>query len=93
MKLVLSARARADYKSIRAYTLDTYGRKQADLYRGMFEEAFDRLLDFPLMGGSADDIFPGLRRIPAGRHQIFYRIDKETVFIVAIHHMRQLPFF
>jgi len=91
MKLVLSKRARAEYKAIRAYSLRQHGPAQSALYRDRFERAFQRLLTFPESGASAETLTPALRRLSVGRHSVFYRLSETEVRIVAILHERQLP--
>ena len=91
MKLVLSARARAEYKAIRTYSLREFGAPQASRYRQRFVETFERLLEFPEMGKAAEYIAPGMRRMPVGRHVVYYRQVRDAVLIVAILHERQLP--
>ncbi|MBO6765415.1 type II toxin-antitoxin system RelE/ParE family toxin [Maricaulis sp.] len=91
MKLALSKRARADYKAIRAYSLKQFGLQQAAAYRERFETAFERLLAFPESGAPSDTVASGLRRLPVGRHCVFYPLTAGEVRIVAILHQRQLP--
>lgn len=91
MKLVLSKRARAEYKAIRAYSLRQHGPAQAALYRERFETAFQRLLTFPESGAPAETVTPDLRRLRVGRHSLFYRLSETEIRIVAILHERQLP--
>ncbi len=91
MKLVLTNRARADYKAIRAYSLREHGAIQARRYRQRFQDALARLLDFPAIGKRLASSSSGSRTISVGRHLIVYRIEHETVLILRILHERQLP--
>ncbi|WP_300543197.1 type II toxin-antitoxin system RelE/ParE family toxin [Maricaulis sp.] len=91
MRLVLTARARAEYKAIRAYSLREYGTAQASRYRQQFVEAFERLLEFPELGKAAEHIASGARQMPVGRHVVYYQLAQEEMVIVAILHERQLP--
>lgn len=86
-KIQISARAEKDFKSIQRYTLKTYGDKQVWIYTGMLKEGLRKLADNPkLYGHSRPDIPQIYRAYKIGEHSLIYRIDSDTVYLVAILH-------
>jgi toxin ParE1/3/4 len=86
-----SRRAEADLLDIGAYTLRTWGEKQAVRYLNEIEACCQRLADSPTLGRNCDDVRPGLRRMEQGRHVIFYREGKGGILVSRNLHQRMLP--
>ena len=80
----LSENAKADLTRIYRRGLREYGEAQADKYYESFFERFEQLAEQPLLYQAIDDIRPGYRRSVCGSDSIYYRIDGETVEIMAI---------
>ncbi|MGB5275806.1 MAG: type II toxin-antitoxin system RelE/ParE family toxin [Gammaproteobacteria bacterium] len=80
----LSENAKADLTRIYRRGLREYGEAQADKYYQAFFERFEQLAEQPLLYQAVDDILPGYRRSVCGSDSIYYRIDGETVEIMAI---------
>ena len=80
----LSESAKADLTRIYRRGLREYGEAQADKYYQAFFERFEQLAEQPLLYQAVDDILPGYRRSVCGSDSIYYRIDGETVEIMAI---------
>jgi len=80
----LSENAKADLTRIYRRGLREYGEAQADKYYQAFFERFEQLVEQPLLYQAVDDILPGYRRSVCGSDSIYYRIDGETVEIMAI---------
>ena len=80
----LSENAKADLTRIYRRGLREYGEAQADKYYESFFERFEQLAEQPLLYQAVDDIRPGYRRSVCGSDSIYYRIDGETVEIMAI---------
>lgn len=80
----LSENAKADLTRIYRRGLREYGEAQADKYYQAFFERFEQLAEQPLLYQAVDDILPGYRRSVCGSDGIYYRIDGETVEIMAI---------
>ncbi len=87
-KYQLSEKAVAEILAIDAYTTSTFGAYQADAYQAGLEHTFNLLADFPLMGPSAETLFPGLRRFRFQSHTIFYSVAPDMIFIRQILHVR-----
>ncbi|MGB5520307.1 MAG: type II toxin-antitoxin system RelE/ParE family toxin [Gammaproteobacteria bacterium] len=80
----LSENAKADLTRVYRRGLREYGEAQADKYYQAFFERFEQLAEQPLLYQAVDDILPGYRRSVCGSDSIYYRIDGETVEIMAI---------
>lgn len=91
MQVRYSAAAEADLFSIGAYTLQTWGEAQASHYLSSLEDCCERLARNPMLGRACDEIRPGLRRMPEGRHVIFYQRKVRGIFVVRILHAGMLP--
>jgi len=82
-----SARAEKDFKSIQRYTLKTHGEKQLWIYTGMLKEGLRKLEDKPkLYGHSRPDIPKTYLSYKIAEHSLIYRIEDQTVYLVAILH-------
>ena len=90
--LRFSLRAEADLLSIAAYTVETGGETQADLYIANLEDCCLLIADNPDVGRICDYIRPGLRRIESEKHVVFYRVESgQGVTITRILHQQVLP--
>ncbi|MEN7537603.1 type II toxin-antitoxin system RelE/ParE family toxin [Aurantiacibacter flavus] len=85
-ELHLSRRADNDLLDIAHYTVVEFGPEQARKYRDQFRACFASLLDNPLLGRSAEDIAPGLRRIRQQAHVVFYVPSDAAILIVRVLH-------
>ena len=86
--LRFSRRADADLADIADYTIATFGTAQARKYRDQLRACFDSLRENTLLGRTAEDLAPGLRRIRQQAHVVFYVADDERVLIVRVLHHR-----
>ncbi len=85
----LTRQAKADLKSIAAYTQRKWGKEQRNIYALQFDDAFHRLPDTPAMGSKCGFIKPGYRKFPVNRHIIFYhRVNQSEIEVVRILHKR-----
>lgn len=80
----LSEDAKADLKRIYWRGLREHGEAQADKYYNAFFDRFEQLAEQPLLYPAVDDIRAGYRRSVCGVDSIYYRIDGQTVEIMAI---------
>lgn len=86
--LRISRAADDDLVEIARYTTEQFGAEQARKYRDQFKRCFASLLDNPMLGRSADELAPGLRRIRQQAHVVYYIADEEQVLVVRILHHR-----
>lgn len=85
----LTEAAKADLKSIAAYTQRRWGKEQRRIYAKQFDDAFRMLADTLEAGIACDVIKVGYRKFPIGSHVIFYRALSDTdMEIVRILHKR-----
>lgn len=85
----LTNKARADLKSIAAYTQRKWGKEQRRIYLKQFDNAFHFLAKNPEAGKKCDFILSGYRKFPLASHIVFYRGTKESsVEIVRVLHKR-----
>jgi toxin ParE1/3/4 len=86
--LLISRKADNDLVAIADYTIATFGIAQARKYRDHLQACFDSLLENPLLGRTAGELAPGLRRIRQQAHVVFYTADAGHVLIVRVLHHR-----
>jgi toxin ParE1/3/4 len=86
-----SRSAKADLLTIGAYTLETWGRAQAERYLADLAECAEMLAGNPGLGRICDRIRPGLYRFEKGRHILFYRKEEGGILISRILHRHMLP--
>ncbi len=85
-ELLISRRADSDLVGIAEFTTREFGAVQARRYRDQLAACFASLQDNPMLGGSADDLAPGLRRLRQQAHVVFYLPSDEAVLIVRVLH-------
>ena len=82
----LTPRAVADLDAIADYTLETWGLEQLGSYLQSLNRRFDWLSEHPLAGRERNDVHPGYRSYPEGRHVIFYLVSDDHIDIIGIPH-------
>jgi toxin ParE1/3/4 len=88
----LTEAAKADLKSVAAYTQRKWGKDQRRNYAKQFDDAFHMLAERPEAGAACDSIKAGYRKFPNGSHVIFYRhLSNTEIEIVRILHKRMDP--
>jgi toxin ParE1/3/4 len=80
----LSVNAKEDLKRIYEYGLLEFGEQQADDYFYNFFRLFDKIVTNPYLYQSVDHIRAGYRRCTCQSDSIYYRINGDTVEIMAI---------
>lgn len=84
--LYLSERAKSDYKKIQRYTKNSYGKEQVLKYASMLKECLEKIKNNPMLGHFRPDIPQTYKAFGAGEHIIVYRLEDQTVYVVAILH-------
>jgi len=87
MKLILTAAALEDLRSIRAYTLETWDETQEERYLDRLWARFEVLQANPERYRLRPDLFPGCRIAAEGRHVILFRADEGVLKIVRVLHV------
>jgi toxin ParE1/3/4 len=94
-RIRLGSEAERDYVSILDYTADTFGQRQAELYKTLLQETLAMLAAGPAAIGSIarDEIRPGLRSLHIargdrrGRHFVLYRpVAGNVIMVLRILH-------
>jgi toxin ParE1/3/4 len=80
----LSENAKEDLRRIYRRGLREYGEAQADRHYNAFFDQFEQIVEHPLLYQAVDDIRQGYRRCVCGVDSIYYRIEVETVEIMAM---------
>lgn len=80
----LSNQAKKDLIRIHHYGVHKFGMAQADTYFETFFAYFDLIAQRPFSFESVDFIKKGYRRCVCGSDSIYYRIQNNTVEIMAI---------
>jgi toxin ParE1/3/4 len=86
MKLVFTHAALEDLRSIRAYTLETWGPEQETRYLDKMWAKFDSLRQDPDRYRQRPDLFPGCRIAAEGKHVILFRVGHEQLEVVRVLH-------
>ena len=80
----LSNEAKNDLVRIHQYGVKQFGLAQADKYFESFFQYFDLIAERPYSFESVDYLKNGYRRCVCGVDSIFFRINEDTVEIMAI---------
>lgn len=80
----LSGNAEADLYRIWLFGNKQWGPEQADSYFDSFIQHFEQLAENPLLHPAVDHIRPGYRRSVCGSDSVYYRVEGQTVEIMAI---------
>jgi toxin ParE1/3/4 len=88
-KLRYHALAQRDFVGAAEWSLAQWGAEQTRRYLDFIEAQIQRIAENPMLGSDAELPRPGLRKIAAGRHMIFYMADDREVQIVRIMGQKQ----
>lgn len=86
----LSNAAKEDLIRIHHFGVKKFGITQVDKYFDVFFDYFEIIAERPFAFESVDYIKAGYRRCPCGSDTIYYRINDNTVEIMAIVGMQDL---
>ena len=86
MNLVLTHAALDDLRSIRSYTLESWGSQQEELYLNRLWTRFESIRTDPTRFRLREELFPGCRVAAEGIHVILFRAVNERLEIVRVLH-------
>jgi toxin ParE1/3/4 len=86
VKLDITRAALEDLRSIRAYTLETWGPAQEEVYLEGLWRKFGALQAHPEIHRFRNDLFPGCQLAAEGKHVILFKVDGEVLQIVRVLH-------
>ena len=79
-------RALADLRNIVRYTRESWGRKQARIYREEIELGIQKLALSPGLGRVRSDVAPSVRSFRIARHVAFYVESEGGITVVRVLH-------
>jgi toxin ParE1/3/4 len=82
----ISKRAASDINEIASFTLERWGEEQVDRYLSGLEALFHIIAGRPMMGRSAAQVLPNLRRVEHISHIVFYMTVPGGISIERILH-------
>lgn len=85
LKILKSPQAENDLDEIWWYIAQD-NPDNADKLLDEIEETSRKLAQFPDMGRNRDDLYPGLKSLPVGKHLIFYMPISGGINIVRVLH-------
>ena len=85
----LTRKAAADLDGIYEYSILNFGAKQAQDYLLGLQGRFQVLAENSMLGRSAAEVEPDLRRFNHRSHVVFYRAQDQGVLIVRVLHESQ----
>lgn len=83
-KYKLAKAAKDDLRRIYAYGFEKWGEAAADKYYNSFFDRFEQIAEQPYLYPAVDFIREGYRRSVCGVDSIYYRIERDTVEIMAL---------
>jgi toxin ParE1/3/4 len=87
-RLDLTEIARTDLRSIRRYSLRTWGEERTTDYMAALRDTMKRLIAGTAQSRSRDDLRLGLQMVTSGRHCIFFEADPSRVLVIRVLHDR-----
>lgn len=88
-KLRYHSLAQRDFVNAAVWSQAQWGTQMTRRYLDEIETQIGRIVENPMLGSDAELPRPGLRKILAGRHTIFYMADEHEVQIVRIMGQQQ----
>lgn len=89
MNLIYSSSAKQDVINIVYYTIDTWGERQATIYKNYLKAGEQTIKENPYtpLSQSREELQAKLRSLKVEKHLIFYRLrNKKTIEIIRILH-------
>ena len=79
-------KARADIDGVWHYTVRTRGGPHARRSLAAIRDACAELANRPALGKGRDELRPGLRSFPSGKHIVYYLVASYGVDVVRVLH-------
>ena len=87
-QLIFLPVARQELLDIWDYSFGNWGQGQADRYLADLDAMFARIANGSAPSRPADELRPDLRKVPVGRHVMFFREVAEVIEVVRVLHER-----
>lgn len=83
-QLIVSPLAELDFQDLLTFTQKTWGKKQRLKYKSKIDTALRMITENPNIGRKK----PVYRVYGVEKHQVFYRVDNTTIYVLRILHER-----
>ena len=93
MIVELSIKADADIENIYVYSFQNFGQSKADAYYLKIKERLSDIKDNPKIGRNTDFIKKSTRKLSVEKHDIYYKILGNRIFIIRILHQNMYARF
>jgi toxin ParE1/3/4 len=90
-QFILSPEAQNSLKSIRAYSIKSFGTKRTKTYLLSIRDRFNELAENPLHGILREDLNVGYYSNFVGSHTIYYRVNNTHIDIIDVLHQSMEP--
>jgi toxin ParE1/3/4 len=80
----LRPKARADIDGVWHYTVRTRGGPRARRSLAAIRDACAELVNRPALGKGREELWPGLRSVPSGKHLVYYLVAGYGVDVVRV---------
>ena len=87
-EIVFRSQAKRDLKDIWHYTRRAWDASQADRYVAAIRAAVEAAAENPGIGSDRGDVRPGMKKLSAGSHAIYYFDEGDRLRIARILHVR-----
>lgn len=87
----LTPDAQVDITQIHEYTINQWGKAQADKYLSMIYEAIKTITKIPTIGKPRSDIDKNTHSFAYASHVIYYKVTDNKLVITAVLHKRMVP--
>ena len=86
MRLEITQAALEDLRSVRAYTLETWGSAQEQAHLESIWKRFGEIMADPRLFRFRNDLFKHCQLAAEGKHVILFRVDEDALQIVRVLH-------
>jgi toxin ParE1/3/4 len=90
-RLTLTVRAQRDMFHILKYSVEMWGEAQARIYQSKLLNAYDLILDNPLIGKVLGGLTDERRIFSVGSHVVIYRVRGKIISVIRILHQNMSP--
>jgi len=86
VRLEITQAALEDLRSVRDYTLETWGSAQEQAYLERIWKRFGEIMADPRLFRFRSDLFKHCQLAAEGKHVILFRVDEDALQIVRVLH-------
>jgi toxin ParE1/3/4 len=90
MRVQLTIRAKIDIEDIHSFSVDRWGREQADRYRERLFSALTLLESQPFLGARVPEMSPEVRVLRVQQHNAVYRVERDSIVVMRVIHVRRV---